>query len=103
MSAIRRKFGTDGSLGRIDEVHAVATARIKTTLRSAAVIQSVEDPVADEGKRQHREKRGDIDESPALEIVLPLPVRQRVQAIKLEFLRSILRQLLSPAVGLGRR
>jgi hypothetical protein len=65
--------------------------------------QSVEDPVAYENERQHRQKRDDIDESPALKVVPGLSARRRVKAMKLEFLRSILRQLRSPRVGLGRR
>jgi hypothetical protein len=83
------------SLARVEEVNAIAAARIKALLKSAAVIQGVEQPVADDHERQHREKRDDIDEFSALEIVR-LRVRWRVQAIKLEFLRSILRQLCRP-------
>ena len=63
-----RKSGTRCSLGWIDEVHAIAAARVNAALQSAAVTQSVEDPVANEDKRYHREKRDDINESSALEI-----------------------------------
>jgi hypothetical protein len=90
-----------GSLGGIDKVHAVDSARIEAALKSAAVIQSVEEPVADEDERQHRKEHDDIDESPAFEIVFPLPSRRRVQAMKLEFARSIFRQLSSPLSGIG--
>jgi hypothetical protein len=60
----------------------------------------MERPVAEDHKSQHREKRDDIDESLALEIAR-LRLCSRVQAIELEFLRSILRQLLGPVVGNG--
>lgn len=91
------------SLVRIDEVHAIAAARIEAALKSAAVAQSVKHPVADEDQRHHREKRYDIDESAVLEIVLCLPADRRAQAMKLEFLRSKLRQLRMPSFLLGRR
>jgi hypothetical protein len=61
----------------------------------------MEDPVADDDERQHGEKHNHIDESSALEIVLRLPSRRRVQAMKLEFSRSILRQLTSPQSRIG--
>ena len=65
--------------------------------------QGVEDPVAHEDERQHREKRDDIAESPALEVAPRLSARRRVKAMKLEFLRSILRQLRSRRIGVERR
>jgi hypothetical protein len=92
-----------GSFDGIDEVHAIDAARIEAALKSAAVTQGVENPVADENERQHCEKRGDVDESAVLEILLRLPARRRVEAIKSVFLRSIARQLSGPQVGLGRR
>jgi hypothetical protein len=95
----QRRLSFDG----IDEVDAVDAARIEAALKSAAVSQGVENPVADDNERQHREKRDDIDESPALEIVLHLSARWRVEVIKFKFLRSIERQLSGPQVGLGRR
>ena len=76
----------------IDEAHAIVAARIEAALSSAAVIERVEDPVADEDERRDREKRDDIGECPALEItLLRLPAPRQVQAIEFVFLRSSLR------------
>ena len=84
----------------LDKVHAIASAGIKALLKSPAVIQRVEHPVAEDNERNHRDKRRDIAESAALEIVRPR-VHWRVQAIKLEFLRLILAQVRRPPVGKG--
>jgi hypothetical protein len=56
----------------------------------------VDGPVADEDKRQHREKPDDINESPALEIFRGIPAHRRADEMKLEFLRSMSRQLPAP-------
>jgi hypothetical protein len=64
--------------------------RPESALQSAAVTQSVEDPVANEDKRYHREKRDDINESSALEI-FSVAAHRRVQPMRLDFLRSISR------------
>jgi hypothetical protein len=44
---IYKDGSTDGSLRGIDEVDAIGAARIEAVLKSEAVIQGVEQPVAD--------------------------------------------------------
>jgi hypothetical protein len=101
-----RRFAVAGgelsvSLGWIDEVHAVDAAGVEAALKSAAVTQSVEDPVADENERRHRKERDDIGELLPLVTVVQLDAFRRIEPIKLEFLRSILRQLPTPSFALG--
>jgi hypothetical protein len=88
------------SLRRVDEVDAIAAAGIEAALKPSAVIQRLENPIAEEHKRQNRDQSGHIRETRTPRLFIRFPAREPAHETKLNFVWSIARHRSSARNGI---